>query len=284
LFQLLEQNEDAMGVMFTYDLSHLDLVARFCAIASNLSVDLVRNPSRLKTEEELEKREKGLEALSSIRERLLIFDQSHMEPTLQCVENEIETIRKSFKSCPLFICFDPVLSLSCPEEPGEDRSEAIMRNLKRFTRKYQVGILATADLHRGAREHRPALKDLEKARGLLFGADFIGLMYNDSLNDFSTPFLEWEWGTDDMMVPVVEMNVVKNNHSAFLGRIYYHFYNSITRYKECLEPENEYYNEMLGNLDYYDPEAGTKKKSNLQKRVYEAKPRKYEGNFNSKKA
>lgn len=277
LYQLLETNTEAIGLMFTYDLSHLDLVARIFALASDLPVDLVRDPSRLKTNEDREQRNAGLEALGKVRERLLILDQSHISPSLENIESEIASLRRTFKDQPMFICFDPFLAISCPQESGEDRSHAIMRNLKRFTRQYAVGILGTADLQRGAREYRPALRDLEGEPGLLFGADFIGLLYNDSLNNFSTPFLEWEWGTEDLMVPVVELNIVKNNQSAFLGRIYYHFYNSMTSYKECLESENDYYNEMLGNLDYYEPGATTKKKSALEKRVYEAKPRKYEG-------
>jgi len=284
LYQLLDTNEEALGVMFTFDLSYLDLVARFCALCSGLSVDMVRDPSKIKDEEDQEKRHAGLEALGRIRERLLILDQSHMDPTLESIEEEISSLRKSFPDQPMFLCFDPFLAISCKEESGEDRSQAIMRNLKRLTRQYAVGILGTADLQRGAREQRPALRDLEAEGGLLFGADLIGLLYNDSLNDFSTPFLEWEWGTEDLMVPVIEMNVVKNNQSAFLGRIYYHFYNSITRYKECLESENEYYNEMLGNLDYYEPGQGPKKKSIMKKRVYEAKPRKNEGIVSTKKA
>ena len=277
LYQLLETNEDGIGLMFTYDLSHLDLVARVFALASDLPVDLVRDPSRLRSDEEHSQRDAGLKALGRIRERLVILDQSHMSPSLENIENEISTLRETFPDQPMFVGFDPFLAISCPEESGEDRSHAIMRNLKRFTRQYAVGILGTADLQRGAREHRPALRDLEGEQGLLFGADFIGLLYNDSLNNFATPFLEWEWGTEDLMVPVVELNVVKNNQSAFLGRIYYHFYNSMTRYKECLESENDYYNEMLGNLDYYEPGTSPKKKSALEKRVYEAKPRKHEG-------
>ena len=62
-----------------------------------------------------------------------------------------------------------------------------------------------------------------------------------------------------------------------MGRLFYRFFQSGTRYKECGMDENSYYNEMIGNLDYFtDPKA---KKADLKKRVYQAPKREYEGIF-----
>jgi len=267
LYNLLQENESLIALYFSMDCSCLDLVARYLAVASDLSVDQVRNSSELKHPDLIEQREKGLSSLAKIRERLIILDQSHDCMELKQVEEEIRKLREANPKAPMMVCLDPILSVSCSQDSQGDHSESLMRQIKRLARQYQTGVLATAHLAQGAHANRPAFKELEGDPGLIYGADLIGLLYNDSLNDLTTPYLEWEWGSEDLMVPLVEVNFVKNKNGTFLGRIFYRFYNSVTRYQECSESENEYYNEMLGNLDHFDPDT-RKTKSDLEKRVY----------------
>jgi replicative DNA helicase len=267
LYNLLQGNESLIAIFFSMDCSYLDLVARYLAVASDLSVEQIRNPGQLKNPELAKQREQGLTSLRRIRDRLIILDQSHDCMDLERVEQEIRKLRDQNPGVPMMVCLDPILSISCGNEGKQESSESLMRHIKRLARQYQTGILATAHLAHGAHTKRPRFKELEGALGLVYGADLIGLLYNDSLNDLSTPYLEWEWGSEDLMVPLVEVNFVKNKNGTFLGRVFYRFYNSATRYQECSESENEYYNEMLGNLDHFDPDA-KKLKSDLDKRVY----------------
>ena len=61
-FNLLTNNEDMVGVFFSMDLSYLDLVARLYAISSKLTIEQIRDPSRITDEDDLRSREEGFES------------------------------------------------------------------------------------------------------------------------------------------------------------------------------------------------------------------------------
>lgn len=270
VFQLLVKNPHMYGFFLSLDMSYLDIVARFLSLASRLPVDKVRTSGIDQSLEEREKRERGIQLLEDLQYRLEIADQSHECFTLEAIEAEIADMREQAGSdIPLVFGIDPVLGISTPGIVNyREKSEVIAEKLKVIARRYSVGIVMSAQSDNAARCERPQLKDVENYAGLIYGSDMIGLLYNDSLNSFDTPFLEWEWGTEDLMVPIVELNIVKNKHHSKLGRIFYRFFNSVTRYRECAESEVEHYNDMLGNLEYYNTDPKIKGKKNLQKKIY----------------
>ncbi len=278
LFGLLEKNPNLHAILISMDQAYLDIVARFFSLCADLPVDLIRNPRKIKVREELEKRQKGFEILENLKSRLSILDQALMTCSLNGLEEQLAEWRKENPEEALLVVLDPVLSLRIKgTETGFHQTEFLMAELKRMARAYKAGMILSSFLEHGSRKNRPVLEELEKWPGLLYEADFVGLLYNDSLNHFETPFLEWEWGSEDTMIPIVELNVLKNKNNTVLGRLFYRFFNSVTRYTECSRSENAHWNEMLGNLDHFgaDPQ---KRKSALKKKVYEAPKRKeYEG-------
>jgi replicative DNA helicase len=268
LFQLIYSHAESYGVFLSLDMPYLDIVARLMALTSHLPVNKILNP-RTCNDEEMEKREQGLRLMEKVQSRLEVMDQSHGIYDLKSLADYLEKLRDEQGDAPIFLAIDPVLALKTPGcTELRHKSEVIVEELKNMARRFRVGILLTANLDHAARRHRPSLEDIENYTGLIYGADLIGLLYNDSLNHFDTPFLEWEWGSENLMVPVVELNILKNKHHSSLGRIYFRFYNAETRYKECVDSENEHYNEMLGNLDYYGTEDRVKNKKDLKKKVY----------------
>lgn len=280
LFLLMHKNPTMQGVFLSLDQPYLDIVTRMFALCSELPVEMIRNPRKIQDREDMEKRLRGFEILEGIRERLQILDQSHDTFRLEDVEELLASAREEADDAPLMLAVDPVLELAVSGlYTPEDKAGKIMEELRRMARKYRAGILLGAHLEKAQRGQRPTISDLQNLPGLVYGADFVGLLYNDSLNDFESPFLEWEWGTENLMVPLVELNVVKNKHRKELGRLFYRFYNEETRYKECTQAENDHYNEMLNNLDHFDKSPGKRKKSG-EKKVYVAPKRKeYEGIF-----
>ena len=277
-FNLITENEDMVGLFFSMDLSYLDLVARFYAISSKLTLEQVRDPSLITDEDDLKSREEGLKVMESIQDRVILVDQSHGIHSFHDVINQIENLRLDNPGKPMVVAIDPVSNLRTSEPGGRvEKIDYIVSELKSKARLLSTAVLLSSPLVSGTRKERPHISDLEAQPALAYDTDLVALLYSDVLTNGETPFLEWEFGTEDLMVPIVEMNVVKNKNASFMGRLFYRFFQSGTRYKECGTDENSYYNEMLGNLDYFtDPKA---KKADLKKRVYQAPKREYEGIF-----
>lgn len=277
-YNLMKSNEDMVGLFLSLDLAYLDLVARIYAISSKLTVEQVRNPSMITDQDDLNLREQGLKEMESLQDRMMLMDQSHGIQSIKDLLEEMQNLRALHPEAPMVVAIDPVNNLRTSELGSKvDKLDFIVSELKSAARQLQSAILMTSPLISGSRKDRPQIDDLELQPGLVYDTDLVGLLYNDVLSNGETPFLEWEFGTEDLMVPIVEMNVVKNKNAQFMGRVFYRFFQSGSYYRECGTDENSYYNEMIGNLDYFtDPKA---KKADLKKRVYKARKREYEGIF-----
>ena len=277
-FNLLTHNEDMVGLFFSMDLSYLDLVARLYAVSSKLTLEQVRDPSSISDEDDLKCREEGLKVMESIQDRVILVDQSHGIHSFNDVIKQMENLRADNPDKPMVVAIDPINNLRTSEPGGRiEKIDYMVSELKSTARLLSTAVLLSSPLVSGSRKERPHISDLEAQPSLVYDTDLVALLYSDVLTNGETPFLEWEFGTEDLMVPIVEMNVVKNKNASFMGRLFYRFFQSGTRYKECGMDENSYYNEMIGNLDYFtDPKA---KKADLKKRVYQAPKREYEGIF-----
>ena len=277
-FNLLTNNQDMVGLFFSMDLSYLDLVARLYAISSQLTLEQVRNPSSIKDEDDLRNREEGLKVMESLQDRIILVDQSHGIHSFDDVIKQMEILRTDNPNTPMVVAIDPISNLRTSEPGGRvEKIDYMVSELKSKARLLSTAILLSSPLISGTRKERPHISNLESQPSLVYDTDLVALLYSDVLTNGETPFLEWEFGTEDLMVPIIEMNVVKNKNAPFMGRLFYRFFQSGTRYKECGIDENSYYNEMIGNLDYFtDPKD---KKADLKKRVYQAPKREYEGIF-----
>lgn len=279
MFGFLSNNKETCGLHFSYDVNYLEQVGKYLALSSNLPLDLIKNPSKI-SEDDLEKRFEGLEKLEEIQSRLIILDQNHDVQKIDQIENEIISLKEEYPDLPIVIAIDPISQLiDTTHAYGEERDSYFVVELKRMARVYGVVVLMGVDLDIGAREYRPKLSQLEKKVALMYGAEFIGLLYNDTLNNFDTPLLEWEWATKDTMIPIIELNIVKNKSSSYLGRLFYRFYGSQCRYKECVKAENEYYNEMIENMDHFEEDPKNRKSISTGNKVYVTPKRTFEKKF-----
>ncbi|PCJ19292.1 MAG: hypothetical protein COB02_07850 [Candidatus Cloacimonadota bacterium] len=279
MFGILSQDKNTCGIHFSYDVNYLEQVGKYLSLASNLPLDLIKNPKKIE-EDDLEKRFEGLDKLREIQTRLIILDQNHDVQEVSQIEQEIIELKNEYPNSPIVITIDPVSQLVDDKHSfGNERDHHLIVELKRISRIYEVVILMGVDLDVGAREKRPKLSQLEKKVSLMYGAEFIALLYNDTLNNFDTPLLEWEWASKDTMVPIIELNIVKNKSASFLGRLFYRFYGSQCRYKECVKHENEYYNEMIENMDHFDEDPKKRKSISTGNKVYVTPKRKFEKKF-----
>lgn len=253
LVDLLRAEPDARGLFVSLEQPARDLNVRLVAQAGEVNMEYLLNPTKEKAEKYDARKGTGLAASLALRDRLTIVDESCGALRVEDLRQFVEEVRRGFDG-PLLMVVDPVFKVRCSAPASDWGAVAaeLTREFKTLCLEHRVGIIATTGLGGAAGARRPELADLEGQSALLYDAHVVGLLYCDFVNNPETPFLEWEWGTDDLMVPVFELQVAKNKMGAFAGRIYYRFYNSYSKFKECVTLENEHYERMLHNLRVHD--------------------------------
>lgn len=256
IFQALVDSPEAHALFLSLDQPARELNARLVAMAGNVPVEYALRPDPELSEKYEDARQQGLETLLGMKKRLTIIDESLGAIGLSDLNSFISQKRRRFDG-PLLLALDPIFKLRTPKGGPEDygqRVEQLCQELKTLCTSHEVGVLATTRLSRGAGLRRPTLADLEEQPAILYEARSILLFYCDFFNDGSTPFLEWQWGTEDVEVPIFEVNVAKNKMGSFSGRLYFRFFNSRSRFKECHQLEIDNYDKMLLNLESSDAE------------------------------
>ncbi|MBI4864051.1 MAG: AAA family ATPase [Candidatus Riflebacteria bacterium] len=250
---LLLKNPDAHALFVSLDQPARELNIRLVAMAGECHTAYVQNPTAKDVEKYDVKRQTGLSKMLQLKSRLTVVDESLGSLGLADLVSFIHQI-KGRKKKPLVVFLDPYYKIRLERQPEgmEHRSERLMSELRSLASAEEIGIVATTRLSRGAGLQRPTLEELEEQPGVLYDSHVLGLLYCDAFNNGDTPFLEWEWGTDDVMVPIFELDLCKNKMGAFSGRLYYRFYTSYSKFKECSELEIDNYNRMLMNLKVHD--------------------------------
>lgn len=265
-YDLVRLHEDALLLYVGLDQPVRDVQLRLVAMAGRCKIDYLLNPAREEEEGYEKKKRKGLERVGRIRDRLIVVDESHGALDLSTVQSMVRALREDHDG-PLFLVLDPLFKLRCRHVPFaaplDNRIGYLAAELRTLAMKERVGIFCTTRLDRGSGDRRPELADLEEQSSILYEADCLFLLYCDAANDANTPFLEWEWGTDDMMVPIYEVLVAKNKMGPFSSRLFYRFYQSFSMFKECSVLEVDNFNKMLSNLRTHSPEGPESKEPQL---------------------
>ncbi len=251
-YQLVRDNEDTHVLFVSLDQPARELNLKLVSMAGEAPIDYVLHPDPLQAEKYELKRERGVKEIFDLKDRLTVIDESFGALSLEDLTSLIDQKRTDCDG-PLVVFLDPYykLRLTGVTEFSE-RVEALARELKTLCLSREVGMFCTTRLAQGAGKRRPTLEDLEEQSPLLYDAQVILLSYCDYYNNADTSFMEWEWGTDDLMVPIVELQVAKNRMGGFSGRLYYRFYTSHSKFKECPAVEVDNYDKMLKNLQKGD--------------------------------
>ncbi len=264
-FGLLRENPDTHVLFVSLDQPARDLNLRLVAMAGEAMVDYVAHPDPLMEEKYERKREIGMRLTLDLASRLTVVDESLGALSMDEIRAFVDEKRRDFDG-PLVLFLDPLYKVRVGGiTEFAERGDVLAQELKTLCMSQKVGVMGTTRLAHGAGRRRPSLEDLEEQPGLLYEAQAIMLFYCDYFNNGDTPFLEWEWGTDDLMVPVCELNLAKNKMGGFAGRLYYRFYNSFSKFKECPQLEIDNYERMLRNLQQHDPTDPTPDDSKFQR-------------------
>lgn len=259
-FDLVRLHEDSRVVYFSLDQPRRDVQLRLLAMAGQCHLDYLVRPEREKELQYEKKKLRGLKTMGRIKDRIYLVDESKGPISLQDLEKMVEDLREEDRTTPLFLVIDPIYKIRDSQfrASGFDQKTGhLAGELKTMAFRHKAGILVSTRLDGSAGRHRPTLLDLEDQSLLCYEADSVLLMHAEAAHDARTPFLEWEWGTDDTMVPIYEVLVAKNKMGAFSDRLFYRFYQSYSKFKECSQLENENFRRMLDNLLEHSGE-GTK--------------------------
>ncbi len=256
-FQILKNNADANVIFFSLDQSQKDILVKFISEASGISVKYIKC-SFPRTESLDIKKKEGIAFVTSLTKRMRIVDESYGEVTIKDFKNIIRKHKLEFCDKPLVVIVDTISAIR-PVSRGGDRISEIsdlLSEIKTLVRTEDFALIGTFNLEGVAEVKRPKREDLARIPAYIYQPYATLTLYCDFIFNFETPFMEWEWGSSDLMVPIVELEVIKNKMSGFKGRIFYKYLDSLASYRECVELENENYNAMIENIEHYEHKRG----------------------------
>lgn len=246
-------NPDLTVIFFSLDLNRLDVTAKIVAHASEVPIDYIKNPYVPRIDFE-EKRKKGLQSVGEMSQRFLLVDESSGRLFLDDLKKFVKRTRLE-RAGEVAIVVDPIFKIQIRNQSRMNFNEKcnyLSAELKSLSAVEGVTVIATAGLPKAISDRRPVKEDLEEIMGLLYDPYAVFFLYSDYLNNFETPFLEWEWGKEDsFMIPISEALIAKNKMGGINTRIFFRFYEAYSRFAECAPQEVENYSAMIENLEKF---------------------------------
>lgn len=269
-WDLVALNPELTVIYFSLDLNRMDVTAKIVAHAAEVPIDYIKNPYVTRAEFE-EKRKKGLQTVAEMSQRLLLVDESSGRVFLDDVKKYVKRTRLE-KAGEVALIIDPLFKIQIRNQHKmsfNEKCNFLAAELKSLSAVEGVTLVATAGMPKAISNRRPVKEDLEEIMGLLYDPYAVFFLYSDYLNNFDTPFLEWEWGKEDsFMIPICEALIAKNKMGGINSRIFFRFYEAYSRYKECAPQEVENYTAMIENLEKFK-EQGNQQQQKRQGRSEE---------------
>jgi len=258
-FQLLKQNPELNLVFFSLDQSQKDILIKFVSAASGVPVKYLKCPSPKNESHELKKKD-GIAYVTTLAKRMKIIDESYGDISIKDFKNIIRKFKLEFYNKPVIVIVDTVLAIRPCHTYNDKASEIndILAEIKTLVRTENIALIGTFNLNAEAETGRPKRRDVSEIPAFLYQPYAMMTLYSDFIVSFETPFLEWEWGTDDAMVPIVELDIMKNKMNGFKGKIFYRYFDSLAAFKECVEEENDNYRAMIENVEHYQTKRGNR--------------------------
>jgi len=258
-------NPELTVLYFSLDLNRIDISAKLVAQTAEVPIDYVKNPYLTNLNFE-KKRQDGLTKVAEMRDRFYIIDESNGRIFLEDIKKLVKRTKLEH-SGDVAVVIDPILKIHLKHErlSFTDKCNLLSAELKSLSSAEGVTVITTAGLPKAISNRRPVREDLEEIMGLLYDPYVVFFIYCDYLNDFETPFLEWQWGDDNFLIPISEINMVKNKMGGINSRIFYRFFETFSKFKECAPQEVENYSAMIENLQKFKEDKTLKDRLNHSK-------------------
>jgi replicative DNA helicase len=252
-WDLATLNPELTVLYFSLDLNRLDTTAKLVSQAVELPIDYVKNPYSSRPDFE-EKRSQGLQTVAALSSRLILVDESSGRLFIDDIKKQVKRVRLE-RGGDVAVIIDPLFKILLRNQQQmsfNEKCNLLASELKSLAAVEGVTVIATAGLPKAISSRRPVKEDLEEIMGLLYDPYAVFFLYCDYLNNFDTPFLEWEWGKEDsFMIPITEAFIAKNKMGGTNARIFYRYFEAYSKFKECAPQEVENYSAMIDNLERF---------------------------------
>lgn len=259
------ESNKLFGLYFSLDDSKNEIIPRIIAMREGARISTIAKPKRAKNiiekqeidpseimrlEEELEKREKGIQKLKDSSNKLMLIDSNEVR-TLKDIEECIDRVYNYIKAIDpemnLAIAIDSIkdIALDDNSKNKNEESDYIAKEVKHWTVKYKCPIFSSVHLRKLNGNRRPTLDDLKDSNVLVYEASVIWLLFNDvSKNKQSAKIYQQEPNSVEKQ-QVIELDWAKNKKSSFKGRTFCYFAPEMSRAKECGKAATERFNALL---------------------------------------
>lgn len=252
-WDLATMNPELTVIFFSLDLNRIDATSKIVSQCGELPIDYVKNPYSARDDLE-ERRSEALKKVASMSKRFILIDESTGRLSIDDVKKYVKRTRLE-RGGEVAVVIDPLYKILIRNQHHigfNEKCNVLASELKSLAAVEGVTVIATAGLPKAISNRRPVKEDLEEITGLLYDPYAIFFLYCDYLNNFDTPFLEWEWGKEDsFMIPITEAYVAKNKMGNSNSTIFFRYFEAFSKFKECAPQEVENYSAMIDNLERY---------------------------------
>ncbi len=229
-----------------------DKIARICACAKKLPINLIKNPQRYKNSPTmLLQRERAILELRAKVNKYRAYD-STFSSFIEDIEKEIEDKLLYFQTAgidkKLVICIDNFHDLNIKNGPrmqDKEKFDFLAQWCADIAKKYDIVVLCTAEFKKLNGNRRPISDDLKESVKIKYEAKAILLAYNDVHYRNDSADIYFTTAGNPHKQPVFELRFAKNKYGSFKGTIYFDFYPEMARMSPCDDRRQELFNTTI---------------------------------------
>lgn len=224
---LLDSNEDLVGLYFSLDDSREVIFNRLLSISTGIPLNMVQRKQPGERQQEMLRG--GYEYLPDLskEKRLLVFDASYIQDIHQL---ELEIARYANRK--LFVIIDALYNLDVGGNGDNLRKDNIERanKLKALAARHRISVICTGELRKKERkdgqDKNPTIHDLMETGKFAYNADLVILLYPENWEEY-----------DDSDSPRIVMKVAKNKLSHYRRSQLLRFHRATSRFEETGEDQ-----------------------------------------------
>ena len=148
----------------------------------------------------------------------------------------------------LVVCIDNFHDLNVKEQPNlQDKAkfDFLAQWCSDLAIKYNIVVIATAELKKLNSTRRPMLDDIREAVKIKYEAKAILLVYNEVHYKGESADVFFMKNNNPKKQPIFEVHFAKNKFGTYKGRAFFEFYPEMAYMKECSPDEQKTYSNVI---------------------------------------
>ena len=242
-------NPDARVVFMSIDDNKAKIYQSIISLSQGIPMAKVRKYHMLSADERV-RWEHGWSFIKEMTSSFQVYDANN-GTTLRDLEMFIRKSQEDYPDKQTIVLLDNFHKLT--DYPGTDdknKNTYCVNMIKNMTTKYEIPIFMTVELRKlQTIQSRPTMVDLKDTVQISYDADMIWLIHNDLHVNPSTnmKWLDTSDATNNIVRPVVELEIVKNKETGWKGRILLEFQDHMSIFREAKPDKVKEYLENAQN-------------------------------------